>query len=389
LTAPGTEALIPFHEKSEPMTTKSSAFACLSLTATAGLVAILFADEVRIMANRGRWLQHDTSRPKPPVVEPVGSPPAAPSPVPGDSVVLFDGTNLDAWRADDGRPARWKLSDGFMEVAPGTGAIQTKAKFGDVQLHVEWASPKPAVGKGQDRGNSGIFLMGMFELQVIDSYHADTYADGQAGALYGQYPPLANAARPPGEWQTYDIAFRRPRFDHDGKLLEPARFTVIHNGILVQNNEELWGGTNWLEPAPYDYHADRGPIELQDHGHKVRFRNIWLRELPERPATPSDYLSDRKVISLPADVLDPLTGEYAMGHNKNAKPVVISRAEGHLLFKMPSRPKPLEMRPVSPTEFVLPHADARLTFKRNAEGQVTGISFRVGDGEQLLTKIVP
>ena len=140
-------------------------------------------------------------------------------------------------------------------------------------------APDPPAGKGQDRGNSGIFLMGVYEIQVVDSYRADTYADGQAGALYGQYPPLANASRPPGEWQTYEIAFRRPRFGSDGKLLEPARFTVIHNGILVQNNEELWGGTNWLEPAPYENHGDRGPIELQDHGHKVRFRNIWLREL--------------------------------------------------------------------------------------------------------------
>ncbi len=269
--------------------TARSTFTCLCLLGTVALVAMLVADEVGDATVRARWLQHDISRPRPPVVEPVGSPPVAPTAVPGDAVILFDGTNLDAWRTDDGRPAKWKVSDGFMEVAPGTGPIDTREKFGDVQLHVEWASPNPAVGKGQDRGNSGIFLMGMFEIQVIDSYRADTYADGQAGALYGQYPPLANASRPPGEWQTYDIAFRRPRFDHDGKLLEPARLTVIHNGILVQNNEELWGGTNWLEPAPYDHRLDRGPIELQDHGHKVRFRNIWLRELPERPTPPADY----------------------------------------------------------------------------------------------------
>ena len=140
-----------------------------------------------------------------------------------------------------------------MEVAPGTGPIETKGKFGDVQLHVEWASPNPPSARARIAATAASFLMGMFEVQVIDSYQADTYADGQAGALYGQYPPLANASRPPGEWQTYDIAFRRPRFDKDGKLLEPARFTVIHNGILVQNNEELWGGTNWLEPAPYDH----------------------------------------------------------------------------------------------------------------------------------------
>ena len=164
-----------------------------------------------------------------------------------DAIILFDGTNLDAWKSTEGGAAQWKVMGGFLEVNPGTGPIETKAKFADVQLHIEWAAPNPPVGKGQDRGNSGIFFMGQFEVQVLDSYRADTYADGQAGALYGQYPPLANACRPPGEWQAYEIAFRRPRFDTDGKLIEPARLTVFHNGILIQNNEELWGGTNWLE----------------------------------------------------------------------------------------------------------------------------------------------
>jgi Domain of Unknown Function (DUF1080) len=369
------------------MSAKSIAFAFLSLIGTAGLVAILVADEVRNMATQSRWLQHDINRPKPPVVDPLGGLAAAFAPAPRDAVILFDGTNLDAWRTPEGTPAPWKVSDGFMEVAPGTGPIETKGKFGDVQLHVEWASPNPPVGKGQDRGNSGIFLMGTYELQVVDSYQADTYADGQAGAIYGQYPPLANASRPPGEWQTYDIAFRRPRFDTDGKLLEPARFTLIHNGILIQNNEELWGGTNWLESAPYEHDGDRGPIELQDHGHKVRFRNIWLRELTGRAAPPADYLSGRKIISLAAEVLDPLTGNYAMGHDKKAKPVSISRADDHLLFKMASRPKPLVMQAVSPTEFVLPHTDARFTFQRDDQGRVTGVLFRVGDGEQMLERI--
>ena len=369
------------------MSAKSIAFTCLCLTATAGIVVILVADEVRTVVTHSRWLQHDITRPKPPVVDPVGGSAAAPAPK--DAVSLVDGTNLrSAWRTPEGTPARWKVSDaGFMEVAPGTGPIETKGKFGDVQLHVEWASPSPPVGKGQDRGNSGIFLMGAYELQVIDSYQADTYADGQAGSLYGQYPPLANASRPPGEWQTYDIAFRRPRFDQDGKLLEPARFTVIYNGILIQNNEELWGGTNWLESAPYEAGSDRGPIELQDHGHKVRFRNIWLRELPERAAPPADYLAGRKVISLTAEVLDSLTGQYAMGQKKDSKPVTISRGDGHLLFKMASRPHPLLMQPISPTEFVLPHADARFTFQRDDQGRVTGVLFKVGDGEQLLTRI--
>ena len=149
------------------MTAKSIAITGLSLTAAAGLIAILVADEVRPTANHGRWLQHDISRPRPQVVEPVSSP--STSPAPADAVVLFDGTNLDAWRSIGGRVARWKISDGFVEVAPGTGAIETKGKFGDVQLHLEWAAPKPAIGKGQDRGNSGFFLMGLFEIQIIDS----------------------------------------------------------------------------------------------------------------------------------------------------------------------------------------------------------------------------
>jgi len=355
------------------------------LIVIAGLFAFLAAAEVRDTMTHSRWLQHDKERPKPPVVEPAASPAGAPAPK--DAVILFDGTNLDVWRTPEGGPAPWKVAEGFMEVAPGTGPIETKAKFGDVQLHVEWASPSPPVGKGQDRGNSGIFLMGLYELQVLDSYRADTYADGQAGAIYGQYPPLANASRPPGEWQMYDVAFRRPRFDKDGKLLEPARITLVHNGILIQNNEELWGGTNWLESAPYEAHGDRGRIELQDHGHPVRFRNFWVRELPERPAPGADYPARPQTVSLAAAELDSLTGQYAMGRRKDAKPATISRGDGHLLFKMASRPRPLVMLPISPSEFVLPHTDARFTFQRDDQGRVTGVLFRVGDGEQLLTKI--
>jgi hypothetical protein len=321
------------------------------------------------------------------VVEPLAG--AAPVRAPKDAVVLFDGSNLDSWRSTEGGAARWKVADGHFEVVPGTGSIETTAKFGDVQLHVEWASPSPPVGNSQDRGNSGIFLMGKFELQVLDSYKADTYADGQAGAIYGQYPPLANASRPPGEWQTYDVAFRRPRFDSSGKLLEAARITLIHNGILVQNNEEPWGGTNWLDSAPYDGMGDRGPIELQDHDHPVRFRNFWVRELPERPAPPAAYPDRPRTISLPEAELDPLTGQYAMGNRPDAKPVVISRGDGNLLFKMAARPRPVVMLPVSSSEFVLPHADARFTFQRDEKGTVTGVLFRVGDGERVLKKLSP
>jgi hypothetical protein len=367
------------------MSARSNRLACLSLMSSTGLIAFLVAGEAHNMSTRDRWFQHDIRRPKAPVVAPVDS--LAQRPAPKDAVILFDGSNLDAWRSPDGGPARWKVTGGAMEVAPGTGAIETKAKFGDVQLHVEWASPNPPVGTGQDRGNSGIFLMGEYELQVLDSYHADTYADGQAGAIYGQYPPLANASLPPGEWQTYDIAFRRPRFDNSGKLLEPARLTLIHNGILIQNNEELLGRTSWLESLPYEAHADRGPIQLQDHGHRVRFRNMWIRDLPERPLPTAEDLARPQIVSLTPQVLDSFTGQYAMGSNADAPRVTITRGDGHLIVKLTFRPTPLVIEPISPTEFLLPHTDGRFTFRQDQQGRVTGALFKIGDGERELTKI--
>ena len=360
--------------------------AFLGLIAIAGLIAGLSADEVRHMVSHSRWKQHDNHRPRPAVVEPAGNP--VMTPAPSDAVILFDGTNLDGWQTPEGAAAPWKVSGGFLEVAPGTGPIQTKMKFGDVQLHVEWASPNPPVGKGQDRGNSGIFLMGLYELQVLDSYRADTYTDGQAGAIYGQFPPLSNASRPPGEWQSYDVAFRRPRFDKDGKLTEPARLTLFHNGILVQNNEELFGRTSWLVFQPYEAHPDQGPIQLQDHGHPVRFRNMWIRDLPERPAPTTQDLAQPKIIALSAEALDAFTGQYTMGTRPGVPPITIARKEGYLTFKLPDRP-PLMMQPISDTDFILPHTDARFTFHRDPQGRVTGALFTIADGERSLTKIQP
>ena len=164
---------------------------------------------------------------------------AARGTAPKGEVILFDGSNLDAWQTPEGRPAGWKVANGEMEIVPGAGEIQTKGRFGDVQLHIEWAAPAPPAGKGQDRGNSGIFFMGLYELQILDSYRADTYTDGQTAAIYGQYPPLLNAARPPGQWQTYDVAFRRPRFESGGTLLEPAqphRHSQRHSGSKQRRN---------------------------------------------------------------------------------------------------------------------------------------------------------
>jgi hypothetical protein len=177
------------------------------------------------------------------------------------------------------REAGWVARDGYVEVVKGAGSIQTRRQFGDIQLHLEWGTPRPARGSGQDRGNSGVFLMGLYEVQILDSWQNDTYPDGQAGALYGQHPPLVNASLPPGEWQSYDIIFRRPRYTSDGRVEQPARATVFHNGVLIHDNVPFTGRTVHGAEAQYRPHADLGPIMLQDHGEPVRFRNIWVREL--------------------------------------------------------------------------------------------------------------
>jgi hypothetical protein len=224
-----------------------------------------------------KWKVHDTERPMPPVVDP--GPAGEPVPAPSDAIVLFDGKNLSKWTDGKGQPARWKVKNGYMEVVAKTGAIRTKKKFGDCQLHVEWATPGVVKGEGQGRGNSGVFLMNIYEVQILDCYNNKTYADGMTAALYAQYPPMVNACRPPGEWQTYDIVFHRPRFDNAGQVITPARFTVFHNNILVHNNAELIGPTTHKARPPYKAHADRLPISLQDHGNPTRFRNIWIRDL--------------------------------------------------------------------------------------------------------------
>jgi hypothetical protein len=224
-----------------------------------------------------QWPVHSMDRPRPPVVDP--GPERPPVPPPSDALVLFDGRDLTQWQAADGTAARWIVRDGYVEVAPGTGAITTTRGFGDVQLHIEWATPAPPSGDGQERGNSGVFLMTHYEIQVLDSYHNETYADGQAAAVYGQTPPLANASRPPGQWQTYDIVFHRPRFARDGSVRAPARVTLLHNGVLVQDNAVITGRTVHGSRARYRPHADRLPLLLQDHGNPVRYRDIWVREI--------------------------------------------------------------------------------------------------------------
>ncbi len=225
----------------------------------------------------GKWVVHDSRRPTPPVVTP-GAKPGDP---PSDAIVLFDGTNLNAWNGflkGQTVPAGWKVRDGYVEVDPAAGSIQTKENFGDIQLHLEWASPSAVKGSDQLRGNSGIEIMGRYEVQVLDSYENPTYADGQAGAIYGQVPPMVNAVRKPGEWQTYDLVFEAPRWQ-GAVLTKPARLTLFHNGVLVQNAEQWIGQVAHRAIKQYEPHQPELPLRLQNHGDLVRYRNIWVRRL--------------------------------------------------------------------------------------------------------------
>ena len=234
----------------------------------------------------GRWHVHDGNRPTPPVVDP-GTPSTQDDPgkPPSDAVVLFDGDDANGWRSDDGGPARWEVKDGAL-VSGANGSILSEAEFGDCQLHLEFAAPDPPKGRDQGRGNSGVMFFGRYEIQVLDSYDNRTYADGQAAAIYGQVPPLVNASRPPGQWQTYDIVFNRPRFAADGSVESPAYVTMFHNGVLVHDHDALLGPMAFRALPKYEPHGPRGPILLQDHGNPVRFRNIWVRDL-EKAAEPA------------------------------------------------------------------------------------------------------
>lgn len=208
--------------------------------------------------------------PEPAIVDPgpVGGPPS-------DAIVLLGDGDLSAWKGGE----KWLVENG-VATAKG-GGLTTKERFGDCQLHLEWASPEEVKGSGQGRGNSGVYLMGRYEVQILDSYDNKTYFDGQAGSLYKTKPPLVNACRKPGEWQTYDIIFHAPKFDAHGTLLKPADITVLHNGVLVQDHTQLLGTTAYEEPPSYKPHGEREPIQIQFHGNPVRFRNIWLREIPD------------------------------------------------------------------------------------------------------------
>jgi hypothetical protein len=220
-----------------------------------------------------KWHVHDPDRPHPPVVTPGANAGAPPS----DAVVLFDGKDLSHWTQHGRADVKWPVHDGYFEVGPGTGDLVSREQFGDAQIHIEWSELPDVSGTGQDRGNSGVYLMGRYEVQVLDSSGTVTYADGQAGALYGEFPPLVNAMRKPGDWNAYDIVVNAPRFQ-DGKLQKPLFVTLLFNGVLAHNHRALTGTTEHRVVGTYKPHGD-GPILLQDHGSRVRYRNIWVRRL--------------------------------------------------------------------------------------------------------------
>lgn len=225
-----------------------------------------------------KWRVHDNTRKHPPKVTPAAQPGGPPS----DAIVLFDGKDLSQWvarlRGGKEGPPEWKVENGYVEVVPGKGGIATKEKFGDAQYHIEWQELADVSGTSQSRGNSGVEIMGRYEIQVLDSYQDLTYADGQAASIYGQWPPMVNATRKAGEWNVYDIVFEAPKFEGD-KVVKPAYITLFHNGVLMHNRQEVIGRAIHARVATYAPHGPEEPLSLQNHGNAVRFRNIWVRRL--------------------------------------------------------------------------------------------------------------
>ncbi|MEC9091436.1 MAG: DUF1080 domain-containing protein [Planctomycetota bacterium] len=306
------------------------------------------------------WKAHDLKRPAPRVVTPTAL--SQPGKAPSDAIILFDGNDLSQWKSNQGKAAKWKIVEGAMESVAGSGPVITRKEFSDCQLHVEFASPKNVKGKGQGRGNSGVFLMGDIEVQVLDSFDNATYADGSAGAIYGQYPPLVNASRKPGEWQAYDIIFRAPRFSKDGKLIQAARLTVLHNGVLIQDSSEIYGPTAWIQHRNYTKGKTKGPISLQDHGNPVRYRNIWVRSLAKNRQQPPKR-SEQTRIQISEAEAKKLAGQYGNIRVTN---------RGNQLF-LNFFGAALEMVPQSKSQFLFTKSAGKAIFQVDAEGNGTDL----------------
>jgi 3-keto-disaccharide hydrolase len=278
------------------------------------------------------WAIHDHNRPQPKLVTPGSfSTQEQPGKPPSDAVILFDGTDLSKWEADTGEgvPTKWVVKNGAMECVPGSGYIRTKEKIGDCQLHVEWAAPTKVQGESQGRGNSGVFLMGLVEIQVLDNYDNPTYADGFAGSMYGVSPALANALRPPGEFQTYDIVFRHPIYK-DGKPIDPGYVTVFENGVLVLDHATIEGETGHMGRSKAQAFPDAGPLKLQDHGNPVRYRNIWYRPLPPRASQggTDGFLSTESTLAKRSELADMIREDAAkLKDSSNPVPEMLRLAE--------------------------------------------------------------
>jgi 3-keto-disaccharide hydrolase len=356
-------------------------------------------------AQNDQWLPNDTRRPLPKVV----SAPVRLGGPPSDAIVLFDGKNLNAWEGQDGGAPQWRIENGDLVVAPGTGNIHTRQAFGDCQLHLEWTEPIPPRGSDQGRGNSGVMLMSSYEIQVLDMWQNKTYADGGTGAVYGQYPPLVNVSRKPGEWQSYDIVFHRPRFDASGHLTAPARFTVFQNCVLVQDDTEPTGPTAFHDRPPYMPGPEKLPLMLQDHGAPVRYRNIWIRELPA--SLPNLHYTAAVPITVDPKDMVVYAGRYqfsptnSMDFQVDGKVLLARRqftgagrglrgrgAAGRGTAPPAARrfsaPPPVELVPINHDVFVGEWSgnSMRVTFIRGANHEVTGVVMQQADTYEYAPK---
>ena len=336
----------------------------LHIVAFSALLSLCFAANAIAQQPTG-WKAHDKNRPQAEVVDPGN---AEAGSHPSDAIVLFSGKDLSQWEGPNGSEPGWKVNDGVMACFKGAKFLYTKEKFSDIQLHLEWASPAGAKGKGQGRGNSGVFLPGGVEIQVLDSYQNDTYADGHAASVYGQFPPLVNVCRGPGEWQSYDIIYQMPRFNEQGEFTKSAVVTVLQNGVLVHHATEVLGPTEWVHHTEFDPKVTEGTISLQDHGNPVRFRNIWVRKL-ETERAPGEYPERR---AFTEQELKTLPGKYKRN-------VAITAVDDKLWFHFRGG-QAIEMAAYADGTLGAVESAGSFDFDFNEDGSVKKMDFRFDAG---------